>query len=108
MNAANIQQPQRKDDAGKLPVHRGVTSYFPRALFAVAQVSAFGAKKYDWSSWDKVEDGAHRYADAQQRHALYQAMGQEFDEESGLLHLAHEAWNALARLELRLRNGGDS
>jgi hypothetical protein len=26
-----------------------------------------------------------------------------FDDESGLLHLAHEAWNTLAELELMLR-----
>jgi hypothetical protein len=37
------------------------------------------------------------------RHALKQAMGEDVDPDSKLFHLAHEAWGALATLELFLR-----
>ena len=44
-------EPWTKLDVGKAPVNQGVIEYFPRALLAVAEVSAFGAKKYSWSGW---------------------------------------------------------
>ena len=37
------------------------------------------------------------------RHILAEASGDEIDPDFGLLHAAHTAWNALARLELKLR-----
>jgi hypothetical protein len=37
------------------------------------------------------------------RHWLAEQQGIECDEESNLRHAAHLAWNALARLELMLR-----
>jgi hypothetical protein len=92
-----------KYDAGKPCVWRGLVSYFPRAAFAVAEISTFGAQKYAWAGWENVEDGFARYKDAQHRHALKAAMGEEIDPDSKLLHLAHEAWGAMASLELYLR-----
>jgi hypothetical protein len=92
-----------KYDGGKPCVFRGVIQYFPRALLAVAKVSTFGAQKYAWGGWANVEDGINRYADGKERHNLYDAMGEEIDPDSGELHLSHEVWNALARLELILR-----
>jgi len=92
-----------KYDAGKPSVWRGVINYFPRALWQVAEISTFGAKKYSWAGWEGVEEGFERYKDAQFRHALKQAMGETDDGDSKLLHLAHEAWGALATLELHLR-----
>lgn len=75
---------------------------FSRALLAVAEVSTYGARKYSPGGWQHVEDGQTRYRRAGDRHRL--ARGHEpYDLESGLLHLAHEAWNRLAELELRLR-----
>jgi hypothetical protein len=92
----------RKDDQGKPPVFRGVLSYFPRALAAVAEVSAFGAKKYGgWGGWRYVPDGFNRYTDGLGRHVLGEAL-RDKDLETGLLEAAHVAWNALARLELKL------
>jgi hypothetical protein len=38
------------------------------------------------------------------RHLLAEAAGQHCDAESGLVHAAHAAWCALARLELMLRD----
>jgi hypothetical protein len=92
-----------KYDGGKPCVWRGVVSYFPRALKAVAEISTFGAKKYAWNGWEDVDEGIERYSDAMARHFLYEAMGEEKDPDSGLSHAAHAAWGALARLELILR-----
>ncbi len=89
-----------KYDGGKPCVWRGVINYFPRALWGVAEISTFGAKKYAWAGWENVEDGYARYQDARFRHALKQAMGEEIDSDSDLLHLKHDAWGSLAALEL--------
>jgi len=91
--------PGAKLDAGKAPVLRGALRYFPRALTAIAEVSDFGAKKYTWNGWESVPDGINRYGDALARHMLVDGL----DAQSGLSHAAHAAWNALARLELILR-----
>lgn len=96
-------EPGSKLDAGKSPVRRGLLEYFPRACSAVAEVSAFGASKYAWNGWETVPDGVQRYGDAQQRHAIKAMVEGPIDSDSGLLHAAHEAWNALARLELIMR-----
>jgi hypothetical protein len=92
-----------KYDGGKPCVWQGVINYFPRALMGVAEISTFGAQKYAWAGWEKVENGFARYKDAQFCHALKEAMGEEVDPDSKLLHLKHEAWGALASLELYLR-----
>ena len=95
--------PGAKLDAGKPPLFRGVLDSFPRALMAVADVSAAGAKKYTWKGWETVPDGVNRYSDALARHLAKEAIEGRFDADTGLLHAAHAAWNALARLELALR-----
>jgi hypothetical protein len=95
--------PGAKLDAGKAPVMRGALQYFPRALGAVADVSAFGAAKYTWGGWESVPDGVARYSDAMGRHILGEAADGPLDPETGLSHAAQVAWNALARLELMLR-----
>jgi Domain of unknown function (DUF5664) len=92
-----------KYDGGKAPVYRGVVSYFPRAVKAVAEVSGFGAAKYAWAGWEGVDDGFNRYSDAMVRHLFREGEGEVLDPDSGLLHAAHTAWGALARLELMLR-----
>lgn len=92
-----------KYDAGKPCVWRGVIRYFPRALWGVAETSTFGANKYAWNGWEDVVDGYARYQDARFRHSLKEAMGEEEDPDSKLLHLKHDAWGALAALELYLR-----
>lgn len=92
-------EPGAKLDEGKPPLLRGCLGYFPLALAAVAEVSAHGAEKYAWRGWESVPDGVARYGDALARHLC--AAGP--DPGSGLDHAAHAAWNALARLELMLR-----
>ena len=74
----------------------------PRALEAVGAVLTFGAQKYEAHSWQHVEDNHNRYWAAKTRHELARAKGEQRDPETGMLHLAHEACNALFLLELAL------
>ena len=93
-----------KHDSGKSPVFRGVFKYFPKALKAVADISAMGAEKYSWGGWKESATFAdmHRFEDALGRHLLNEHVDGLYDPESNLLHAAHAAWNALAKLELLL------
>lgn len=91
-----------KLDAGK-PLAALVLGDFARALLAVSEVGTFGARKYTASGWIEVPDGIQRYDNALMRHWLRERAGETHDQDSGLLHAAHLAWNALARLELMLR-----
>lgn len=99
----NPNEPGAKLDAGKPSVYRGLVDYFPRACMAVAEVSTVGAKKYTWKGWETVPDGFGRYSDALSRHLLYESIDGPLDKDTGLLHASHLAWNALARLELLLK-----
>jgi hypothetical protein len=97
-------EPGAKLDAGKSPVYQGLLDYFPRACLAVAEVSAAGAAKYAWKGWETVPDGINRYSNALGRHIINKAIEGKYDPE-GFLHSAQIAWNALATLELELREG---
>jgi hypothetical protein len=92
-----------KLDAGKPCLWRGAVDYFPGALRAVATVSTFGATKYSWKGWSTVPEGFERYSDAMVRHLVAESEKGPWDNDSGILHAAHAAWNALARLEFLLR-----
>lgn len=93
--------PGAKLDAGKPDA--SLLLDFGKALMAVAEVGTFGARKYSRGGWQHVENGQERYTAALLRHLM---QGEGEDPDSGLLHDAHAAWNALARLELRLRRDG--
>lgn len=93
--------PGAKLDAGKAPM-RLIMHAMPRALLAVGKVGAYGAVKYSENGWLEVPQGVSRYTDAMFRHALLEGI-EARDAESGLLHAAQVAWNALARLELMLQ-----
>jgi hypothetical protein len=97
-------EPGSKLDAGKIEFFNHLLTYFPTALRAVTEVSAYGAQKYTRMGWASVPDGVHRYTEALCRHLMAEAEGEERDE-SGLYHDAQVAWNALARLELKIRAG---
>lgn len=99
----NPHEPGAKLDSGKPSVYRGLLAYFPRACLAVAEVSTVGAKKYAWKGWETVPDGFNRYSDALGRHIVYEHIDGSLDADTGLLHAAHTAWNAMARLELLLK-----
>jgi hypothetical protein len=92
--------PGSKLDKGK--VMASLLEDFSLALMEIAKVSTHGAEKYTRNGWESVEDGETRYNDAAWRHRL-KRKHEEMDPDSGLLHEAHEAWNVLAKLELKLR-----
>lgn len=94
--------PGAKLDAGKVRPSL-VIEGMARAIWAISEVATFGAAKYTPGGWVEVPNGQERYADAGYRHILKRAMGEVTDPESRLLHLAHEAWNAMAELDLALR-----
>lgn len=81
-----------------------VVSGFAKALEEVSKVGTFGANKYTDNGWVTVENGFNRYTDAMFRHLFKEFSGEEKDDESGLLHAAHAAWNSLARLQLILNS----
>lgn len=99
----SLHVPGAKDDDGKPPVGLLFES-FPRAFLEVAKVAGYGAKKYTRDGWKSVPDALNRYKDAADRHELYRSIDGDLDPESKCYHLAHQAWNILAVLELTLKN----
>lgn len=93
-------EPGAKLDAGKPQADLLID--FGRALLAVAQVGTYGATKYTRGGWQHVPDGVNRYTGALLRH-IFKEKIEDFDPDTDFLHAAHCAWNALARLELMLR-----
>lgn len=109
MNAAELDPngrspntPGAKLDANKVRFSLTIGG-FARALEQVARVSTFGAQKYTDNGWVAVPNGIERYTDAMYRHLMAEHRLEATDPDSGLLHAAHTAWNALARLDLMLR-----
>ena len=101
-----LESKDKKYDSGKAMVGL-MKKDFSKALLAVAEVTSYGIKKYNQpGSWRLVENASNRYEDALGRHDL-QSLTEDYDKESGILHAAHRAWNALATLELLLetKNG---
>lgn len=97
----------KKYDNGK-PMAGTLTDVFSRALMAVGACIEFGTHKYpDPKNWQLVDNGIKRYRDAMVRHLLKYNAGIEKDEETGLPHLAHMCWNALAILELYMQEHKD-
>lgn len=64
----------------------------------IVKVFHFGAKKYGENRWQDLPDAYNRYKGAMLRHLVAHEKGDILDPESGLPHLAHMAWNALAIL----------
>ena len=89
-----------KLDTGK-PV-TSVLQQFGLALLEVSKVGTFGLQKYSFGGWQHVDNGIQRYDSAMMRHWL-EEYTEDLDKGSGLRHAAHTAWNALAKLELLIR-----
>lgn len=97
----------KKYDNGK-PMVGTLTDVFSRALMAVGACIEYGTHKYpDPKNWQLVDNGIKRYRDAMVRHLLKYNAGIDRDEETGLPHLAHMCWNALAILELYMQEHKD-
>jgi len=104
-NGVPANAPGAKLDAGKNLVWLMLEG-FPRALEEVAQVTTEGAKKYTPHGWATVPNGVDRYMQGMGRHLLQVAKGEIWDNGPGgigRMHLAQVCWNALAALELQLR-----
>ena len=95
-----------KLDIGKIRLGL-VLSGFSTALKEVGKVGTFGANKYTDNGWQEVENAKERYTDALLRHLFAHFEGEPIDKESGLLHLAHCAWNALAILYFEVNKNKD-
>jgi hypothetical protein len=106
-NGLDAHAPGAKLDAGK-PRPALVLNGFARALREVVNVGTYGAKKYTDNGWMEVPNGIERYSDALHRHLLSEATGEACDADTDLLHAAHAAWNALARLDLMIRESEKS
>ena len=82
---------------------------FANALEYVSKVGTIGANKYTEHGWLEVENGFERYSNAMLRHWLKEHQGELLDKEltdmakEDIPHAACVAWNALARLELILK-----
>ena len=98
-NGIDQHSPGAKVDFGKVRMIL-VLDGFKRALTEVGKVGTFGAKKYSDNGWMEVENGINRYRDAMYRHLFATDF---YDNDSGLPHMAHAAWNMLALLELMKR-----
>ncbi|TGJ99902.1 hypothetical protein EHO57_14180 [Leptospira langatensis] len=101
-------EPGAKLDAGKLRYSLILRS-MSGAITEVVKVAEYGARKYSVDGWRSVPDGIQRYTEALDRHNFAE-INEDTDPESNLLHAAHLAWNALARLQLILekKDGGES
>lgn len=95
-----------KEKYSKPTPYRGVLYRFPRAILAVSEISEHGTKKHEVPlndvSYRDLPDGEMLYREASCRHMLREAIEGPIDPDFGLLHAAHEAWDALARLEIML------
>lgn len=95
--STSVNDQKFKADAGKL-LPSLLFEGMPRALMLVVAILSYGAQKYEAHSWKNVAQ--YRYKDAKLRHMMDELAGLgEVDEESGLLHKAHEICNALFILQ---------
>lgn len=107
-NGKSSSDPGAKLDAGKNRLGL-VLGGFARALEEIGMVGTAGAEKYSLNGWMKVPEGIERYTDAMERHWLKECKGEKFDPDltkrtgKNIHHAACLAWNALARLDLIIR-----
>jgi hypothetical protein len=97
-----LEKEGRKDDDGKLPFdllpHDAVTE--------ITKVLRYGAKKYAPRNWEKGMKWSRPYA-ALIRHMWAWWRGEDYDKETGMLHLAHAGCCILFLLAFQLRQTGD-
>lgn len=64
----------------------------------IVKVYHAGAKKYGPNNWQNLDNGFERYRAAAARHLMEYLKGERVDADTGCLHLAQYAWNAIAML----------
>lgn len=72
---------------------------FPTAIKGVSIVGTFGAEKYSKNNWKKGLNHTE-VVDSLMRHLSSYMDGEMVDPESGLPHVDHVSWNALALAEM--------
>ncbi len=89
----------RKNDKNQMEL---VDTGFPNALMVLGEVMTWAAKNKGYlpNDWKDIPNPQMSLLGAASRHRNKRLKGEEFDDESGLPHLAHEAFNVMAQLEL--------
>ena len=64
----------------------------------VVKVYTAGTEKYGENTWQNLPEGYRRYKGALMRHLVLHEKGEVIDPETGCMHLAQVAWNAIAML----------
>lgn len=77
----------------------------PKALNELVLVYTYGCFKYDPDNWWKGMSW-RKVIGPMLRHIFKWIRGEKYDSESGLHHLAHAAWNAIALFEYERCNLG--
>ncbi|MCQ2574534.1 MAG: DUF5664 domain-containing protein [Alphaproteobacteria bacterium] len=85
-----------KYDNGKRRIAETIID-FKDSIEALTDVWTYGANKYAKSNWKQLDNAIDRYTNAMLRHLLAEDTNR-YDDETKLLHAAHIAFNALARL----------
>jgi hypothetical protein len=78
----------------------------PRSLDELAKVYTYGCKKYDDNNWRGGFKWGRLFG-AMMRHAWAWYRGETYDQESGLHHLAHAAWQCFALMEFEWNKRGE-
>ena len=94
-----VKEEGKKYDSNK-PMAGAVIRVFPQAIMAIGAVIRKGTEKYPTpNNWKLNKNIEARYFDSLMRHMCKHFAGQVKDEDTGLLHLIHAAWNSIAILE---------
>lgn len=101
-----------KNDSDKLPYYTVLFKQFPLALQEVMKCSKAGNNKYhetdlDWMNFSRVDNAETRYRNAMLRHMTEYGSVEDMEEYGGMTHEGAVVWNALADLEVNLRNKND-
>ncbi len=75
------------------------------ALTELVKVYTQGAQKYEPRNWELGLSWTET-SGSLLRHLFKFMMGEKIDEDSGLHHMAHAAWNAITLLAMSLRDAG--
>ena len=77
------------------------------ALVELARVYDYGENKYSAHNWEKGLSWDKGIKASLLRHLARWSCGEDYDEESGLPHDVHIAFNALALITMRIRDIGE-
>jgi hypothetical protein len=107
VDPVNYIRPKQHEPGAKLdqdkPEMELVINGFPRAVEAIGNLATFGKNKYSREGFLHVDNAINRYTSAMIRHMVAKAKGELIDPETGLTHASAVAWNAMAIVEIELR-----